>query len=543
MSKSSNKFIRGALILTVAGIISRLLGPVYRLPLASLLGDEGIGLYQMAYPIYTTVLAISMGGIPVAISKLVAEKMAQEDRAGAYRVFRIAMFILFFVGLAFSILLYAGAPFLASRILSDSRSYYAVIGIAPAIFLVSVMAVLRGFFQGHQNMMPTAISKVIEQIVRVATVFVLAIYLLPRGIEYAAGGATFGAVTGALAGLLVLIYIFWRDKNKYVDPAGMGSGAGEETTSTIAYRIASLAIPISLGGLVLPVMQALDTIIVPSRLQAAGYAVSEATALFGQLTGMAAPLINLPTIFTYALATSLVPAVSEALSLGDILSAKVRTLTALRITYMITLPAAAGLFFLAEPITLMLYNNLEAAIPLTYLAWGLIFLCLQQTTSGVLQGLGKTTLPVRNLVFGALVKVVINYTLTGIPSIGIKGAAVGSVIGFYVASGLNLHEVKKYLSMDISYKELLAKPILAVAAMTVSVWLSYSGFHYFLQMSAYSERMIAAMATLPAIMVGAFVYLIVLLSIGAVGKADLELLGMEDSKPARFLERIGLLRR
>jgi stage V sporulation protein B len=339
------------------------------------------------------------------------------------------------------------------------------------------------------------------------------------------------------------MFIFWRDKNKYIDPSGGKPKEGDETTSTIAYRIASLAIPISLGGLVLPVMQALDTIIVPSRLQAAGYAVGEATALFGQLTGMAAPLINLPTIFTYALATSLVPAVSEALSLGDVSSAKVRTLTALRITYMITLPAAAGLFFLAEPITLMLYNNTDAAIPLTYLAWGLIFLCLQQTTSGVLQGLGKTTIPVRNLLFGAIVKVIINYSLTGIPSIGIKGAAVGSVIGFYVASGLNLHEVKKYLKMNITYKELLAKPALAVLAMIASVGLSYYGLQNLLQMSAYSERMIAVMATLPAIMVGAVVYLVVLLSIGAVGKADLELLSMENSKPAKFLQRIGLLRR
>jgi stage V sporulation protein B len=543
MSKNTNKFIRGAFILTMAGIISRMLGPVYRLPLASLLGDEGIGLYQMAYPIYTTVLAISMGGIPVAISKLVAEKMAEDNTAAAYRVFRIAMWILFFVGLGFSVLLYVSAPFLANNILSDPRSYYAVIGIAPAIFLVSIMAVFRGFFQGQQEMMPTAISKVVEQIVRVATVFFLAVWLLPRGIEYAAGGATFGAVTGALAGLVVLLFIFWRDRHKYSAYKNSGGSQISETTSSIAYRIASLAIPISLGGLILPIMQALDTVIVPSRLQAAGYAMNEATALFGQLTGMAAPLINLPTIFTYALATSLVPAISEAISLRDTTSARLRALTAIRITYVLTLPAAAGLFFLAEPITIMLYNNADAAIPLTYMAWGLIFLCLQQTTSGVLQGLGRTSLPVRNLFFGAIVKVIINYTLTGIPAIGIKGAAIGSVLGFYVASGLNFREVRRYLDMKVSYKELLGKPIISVVAMIAAVWLSYAAFYYGVSSFALSERITIAISTLGAISIGAIVYVVVLLLLGAVGIADLELLSAENSKPAVFLRKVGLLRR
>jgi len=290
-------------------------------------------------------------------------------------------------------------------------------------------------------------------------------------------------------------------------------------------------------------MQALDTVIVPSRLQAAGYGMNEATALFGQLTGMAAPLINLPTIFTYALATSLVPAISEALSLRDTASARLRTLTALRITYMITLPAAAGLFFLAEPISVMLYNNPHAAIPLAYMSWGLIFLCLQQTTSGVLQGLGRTSLPVRNLMFGAIVKVIISYILTGIPAIGIKGAAIGSVFGFYVASGLNFREVKKYLDMRISYRELLAKPVASVLAMIISVWLTFQFLTYLFSSSALSERVVLTLKTLGSISIGAVVYLVVLLLLGAVGLSDLELLSMENSKAAVILRRVGLLRR
>ncbi len=543
MEDRNNKFIRGAFILTVAGIISRMLGPVYRLPLASLLGDEGIGLYQMAYPIYTSILAISTAGIPVAISKLVAEKVAEGNQAQAMRVFRIALLILFIIGLASSLGLFFGAGYLANNILQDPRAYYAIIGISPAIFLVSVMAAFRGFFQGQQNMVPTAISKVIEQIVRVATVFVLAVILLPRGLEYAAGGATFGAVTGALAGLVLLIGIYYRSRSKYSVEHGEENEHIKETTRTIAYRIAHLAIPISLGGLVMPVMQALDTIIVPSRLQAAGYAITEATALFGQLTGMAAPLINLPTIFTYALATSLVPAISEALSLNNRELAKIRAYTGIRLTFVITIPAAAGLFFLAEPISWMLYNNKEAAIPLMFLSWGLIFLCLQQTTAGALQGMGKTTLPVRNLLMGAIVKVIVSYTLTGIPAIAIRGAALGSVLGFLVASGLNLREVKKYLSIPFDYKEMLIRPMAAAATMIVFVLGSFHLITAVVSRWDVTERMTAGIAAMGSIGIGLLVYLLVLLVFGVIRMADAELFYLEDSKPVVFLYRIGLLRR
>jgi len=529
--------------LTAAGLISRLLGAGYRLPLASFLGDEGIGLYQMAYPIYTTILSLSTAGIPVAISKLVAEKMADGDKPGAYRVFRISLFILTVVGLVSSIALLLGAHYLAQHILRDPRAYYAVVGVAPAIFIVSVMSAFRGFFQGFQTMLPTAVSQVIEQIVRVATVFGLAIYLLPRGIEYAAGGATFGAVTGALASLFFLLIVYWPWRRWFARLPGRTVPAAEESSGQIIYRIVTLAVPISLGALVLPLMQTLDTVIVPSRLQIAGFNVNDATALFGQLTGMATPLINLPSILTVALATSLVPAISEALALRNYQAAQRRTYTGIRITLLLFLPAMAGLYLLADEICFMLYKNAAAGIPLAILAIGGVFLGLQQTTSGILQGTGRTILPVRNLLVGAVGKVIVSYVLTGIPSLGIRGAAIGTVTGFLLASSLNLYEAKRHIRFTADWREMLLRPLLAVGSMALAVRPVYGVFFELAGAYGFSLRLQVAAAVLPAIAVSALVYGVALLLVGGVTSEDLALFGTGQGRIWDLLRRIGLLRR
>jgi stage V sporulation protein B len=205
-------FLKGALILSAAGLGVRLMGAGLKIFLAAVMGDEGIGLYQMAYPVYTTLLAISTAGIPIAVSKLVAESLAQKDFRGAYRVFKVALAILTILGSVFTLLLLLGANFFASSIAQDPRAYYPLIGISPAIFLVTIMSVFRGFFQGQQEMMPTASSQIVEQAARIVVVIVLVYLLLPRGLEFAAAGAAFGAVAGALFSLLFLLFLFFRSR-------------------------------------------------------------------------------------------------------------------------------------------------------------------------------------------------------------------------------------------------------------------------------------------------------------------------------------------
>ena len=210
---SKNSFIRGALILTIAGIIVKFIGAFSRIYLSRLLGGEGIGLYQMAYPIYLLCLSVSSAGLPVAISIMVAEKNAIHDYVGGQRVFKISLTVLTLTGVFFSIALFFGASWLIdNNIVRDARAYWSLIALAPAVFCATIVATMRGYFQGLQDMMPTAVSQIVEQLVRVVTMIGLAIILLPKGLESGAAGATLGAAPGALIALFVLLWCYWIER-------------------------------------------------------------------------------------------------------------------------------------------------------------------------------------------------------------------------------------------------------------------------------------------------------------------------------------------
>ena len=269
---SKDTFLRGALILTVAGIVVKLIGSVNRILLSRLLGGEGIGLYQMAYPIYLLALSVSSAGIPVAISILVAERVALSDYRGANRVFRIALALLTFTGVLFTILLYTGAGWLIEeQFVRDPRAYYALAALAPAIFFVTVLSSYRGYFQGLQMMTPTAVSQIFEQLLRVITMIALAFMLLPYGLEYAAAGASFGAGPGAMAGLAVLIYFYMRQRSQFKEKMATQPDLPPQSSWRIISRIVKLALPVSLANIMLPVVSSIDLFIVPARLEAAGY--------------------------------------------------------------------------------------------------------------------------------------------------------------------------------------------------------------------------------------------------------------------------------
>ncbi|MGM0470874.1 MAG: stage V sporulation protein B [Bacillota bacterium] len=534
MSENNKQgFLQGALILTLAAFISKAMGLVYRILLTRLIGKQGIGLYQMAYPIYTIILVISRSGIPVAISKLVAEKIAKDKQQSAYHIFRVALSISFVLGLLFSVGLIITARPIAENLLRDSRAFYSILAIAPAIFFVSIMASYRGFFQGLQTMTPTAISQIVEQLVRMSTMLLLAYLLLAKGIKFAAAGAAFGAVTGAIAGLLVLLYIYYQRRAE-VDKLALGGFESELSLSRIIERLTSLAIPVTLGALVLPLMQFIDATLIPRRLQVAGFSVAEATGLYGDFAGMAMVLVNFPTVITVSLAASLVPAISEAFTLRRDRLIKQRTQSALRLTIFISLPAAVGLFLLATPICRMLFGVPEAGISLRFVSWGIIFVCLQQTSSSILQGIGRAAIPARNLFLGAILNATLNYFLTSVPEFGIRGAALATASGFCLAALLNLFAIGKLISYNYNYRDLLLKPLGAVLMMAVVVQLVYQ------QLSI--SVAINSVTTLITIIVGAISYTFLLLISGAIKERDIKLIPKVGDRLAQLLIKLGLVR-
>jgi len=509
-------FLQGAFILTVAGLVSKVLGALYRIPFARIVGEEGMGLYQMAYPLYTMILAISTTGIPIAISILVAERDARGDSRGTEKVFWVSLAILALVGLSSSYLLFAGSRFLASSVLKDQRAALAIIGIAPALFFTSVLGAFRGYFQGLQSMYPTAVSQVIEQVVRVGTVLIAAHLLLSRGIEYAAAGATFGAATGAIAGLIYVAFLYFVYGLRRRQSRGQGTGS--DSIANVIRQIFYLAVPISLEALVVPLMQTLDAVIVPDRLQAMGYSVQRATGLFGELSGMASTLTNLPMIFTISLATSLVPAISEAWSFRNRILVSDRISAAIRLTGIITLPSALGLMALAGPISGLLFDNTAAGIPLLYLAPGILFVGFYQVSGAALQGLGRTTIPVVNMFMGAILKVMMNYWLIPVPWLAIRGAALGTTAAFLLAAFLNFRALRQIIGYTPRWPCLLLKPTIAVTMMTVCVVKVY----------AYLAgcRPGIALPTLTGILVGMVVYALALVLAGEITREEVSAIPM-----------------
>ena len=511
-ASSNNKFLKGTLILTVSSIVVKVIGSLNWIILSRVLGGEGIGLYQMGFPIYLMAITLSSAGIPVAISIITAEKLAQKDFLGAKRVFNVSLRLLFVTGLVFASALFFGAHWLIdNHWIRDSRAYYSIIALAPAVFFVTFLASFRGYLQGWQIMTPTAASEIVEQLMRVVTMIVFANMFMSHGLAYAAGGASMGAGVGAFCALLVLMWFYGRLKQKLkADLQQQNPLATRESARAIISRLLRLALPVSMSSLMLPVVANLDLLIVPQRLEAAGFHISQATEFFGYLTGMAVPLINLATIFTAAMTISLVPAISESRALNDVFGIRAKTRTAFRVALIITCPGFVGMYFLAEKIAALIYNAPGAADAIQTMSVGILLLGLHQISTGILQGLGRTSIPVINMILAAAVKVFLSWTLTAIPTLGIKGAAMATVVDFGLAAVLNMIFIYKYTGFALSFSGVF-KPAVSAAAMGAAV--------YGVITLAVSW---GAWAILAAIAVAVPVYGGVLLAVGGMGKDDLE---------------------
>lgn len=503
MTKTS--FLKGAMILTVAGIVVKLLGGANRIFLSRLLGGEGIGLYQMAYPMYILLLSIAGAGIPIAVSIMIAEEAARGNYSGVQRIFRVTLVTMTGISIACGIAMAVGAEeLIALGLIHDSRALLALLVLAPALTISIITCCFRGYFQGLQLMTPTAISQMVDQGVRVITMLVLAAILLPKGLEIAAAGAAFGAVPGALAGLCVIVFLYYRHHCQGV-PHDVRSF---ETLrkSRILRRLFVLALPVAAANMLLPAVASIDVFIVPNRLIAAGFSQHEATTLFGYLTGMANGLVQVPAILTMALATSLVPAVSAAYSKGHFETVLQRTHTAMRIANMITIPACCGLAVLAVPISTLLYGTPLAGPSICVLSISVILVGLQQISSGLLQGMGHTGIPLGNMVVAAIFKIALSWQLTAIPWLAEVGAAWATNVDLAIATALNLYFAYRYIQFSVQWHQ-VAKLFLAAAAMSGTAWFVYHGLWPLTG---------NALATITAICLAAGIYVICLFLFRAI---------------------------
>ena len=536
-SKSkAESFLKGTLILTVASFVVKVIGSLNWIFVSRILGGEGIGLYQMAFPIYFFAMSISQAGVPVAISIITAERVALKDVFGARRVFRVSMALMLFTGLFFSLLTYFSADWLIEwQFIRDPRAYMSVVALAPTIFFVTLLASSRGYLQGWQRMTPTAVSQIVEQIFRVLTMVLFASLLLPMGLDYAAAGASLGAFAGAIGGLLVLVYFHWKlDKDierEYGPDLAPPAGQAPAPLGMIVRRIFSLALPVSAASIMLPIVSNLDLLIVPQRLEVAGYTVPQATELFGYLTGMAVPLVNLATILTASLAVSIVPAISEARALQDPTRVYSQTAAAVRISNFVCFPAFVVVLVLATPISTLIYNAPGAGPAVLVSSFSIVLLGLHQVSTAVLQGLGHPKIPMINMILAAVVKVVLNWVLTAIPWLGIMGAAWATAADMGVAAVINLYFIWRYIGYRMELLQLV-KTMFAAAVMAGAVQLFYS-----FVMETFAVN---AAATFGSVLVGVVVYIAALILVRGLLEEDMARIPYIGSLGIRFLRRIGI---
>lgn len=466
---SNKKFIKGAFILGIAGLTAKFLGVFFKIPLQRLIHDEGMGLFGLPYPIYTIMLSISIIGLPAAVSKMISEKIAVGDYGGVRRVFRISFFIIIGLGIFSSCFLFFGAKAIITLLDWPQETYYSIIGLSFAPFFVSIMSAFRGYFQGMQIMIPTALSQIMEQIGRVIIGVGLAYMYIERGIGYAAGAASFGATAGAFFGALLLLFYYLKRRKTLVDYSLYTYKKDRDGTLIIIRRLIWLAIPITIGAILSSIMGLMDSIIVPGRLLQGGYTLEGATILYGRLTGKAVTLMNVPLTFSMAMAASLVPAISEANSRKNMRELIEKAQTGIKITMMIALPATIGLSLLASPIVHLLWGQTEAGGNiLKILAFNVLFIALAQTLTSILQGMNKVFVPVRNLFIGVIVKVIISYFLL-VTHFNIIGAVIGSICGYFSVAVLNYIEIRKSISLKILIKEVIIKPVFATMIMAIIV--------------------------------------------------------------------------
>lgn len=502
---SNKKLLKGAFILAFAGIFAKFLGVFFKIPLQKLIGDEGMGLFGLPYPLYTVMLSISITGFPAAISKVISERFAYEDMDGVNRVFAVSLTMLISIGLFSTAFLYFGASYIIKLLDWPKASYYSIIGLSIAPLFVSIMSAFRGYFQGMQMMGPTAISQIVEQIGRVVVGVGLSYYTISMGIEYAAGAASFGASAGAIMGSVVLVvcyFIFRKNHRNRSLGSSRRSEPNKVSAISIAKEITWLAIPISIGGILSSVMTLIDAVMVPSRLLEAGYTVEGVTVLYGQLTGKAVTLMNVPLTFSVAMAASMIPAIAESYSRNNLYELGEKTRSAIRITMIICLPATIGLSILAPQIIGLLWGTGEAGGDiLRVLAFNVIFISLAQVFGSILQGMNKVYIPLRNLLIGIGIKVVLSYYLL-VSQLNILGAVVGSIVGYSVVMILNFMEVKKSIRFKIDIKNSIFKPIIGCISMVAIIYITYP----YLYLKLLSQNI----ATLASIVAAILIYFIII---------------------------------
>ncbi|WP_339063900.1 stage V sporulation protein B [Tepidibacillus marianensis] len=509
MAKKQN-FMHGAMILVVAGLITRGLGTVYRIFLSRMIGAEAIGLYQMAFPSLILLITIVTAGLPIAVSKMVAESEALRDTKQTQRILRISLSIVTSISLAISILFYFLIPFISQYILTDERVSHTLVMIVPIIPIISISSVLRGYFQGKQNMIPSATSTIIETIFRMGVGITLSLSFLSMGVQYASAGAMLGMVAGELAGNFILLLHYFTQKREKNRPFTQRFLLNQH--DQLYAKMFRIAIPVTASQLIGSLAYFIEPGVVSHSLAFAGISTKMATIQYGQLTGMALLVITFPTVITYSLSVSLIPAISEAAAQKNQTLVYKRLHQALKMAYLIGLPASILMFIMADPVSQLLFNSYQVGHFIKIISPFSIFLYIQRPLASTLQGLDYAKESMKNSIIGASAKTIAIIVFASRSSLGIDGVAMAINLGMALITVLHFRSIIQLIGYSIEIKPLVS---ISLAAILMG-YASYYIFIHSLQQIDIIPRLLIA------IFLGSIIYLYLLLLLKVIRKQDLE---------------------
>lgn len=534
-TESKQSLMKGAMILSIGVLVSRIIGMLYRIPIRNILGDEGQSLYGVAYSIYVVILTLTAMAMPGALSKLIAERRAAGAYKEAQRVFRLAMFYSMGVSSILALGLWFGADFISDTFFRAQDVALPIKALAPTVVIATALGVFRGYFQGRGNMTPTASSQVIEQIGNVIFSIVLAAYFmhLTKATVWGATGSALGTGLGAIAGLILLLILFLRNRKKDREEIlNSNSTYKHESDRMILQQILSMMIPVIITSSIFSIVTFIDQSMISNLLpknieilrnaqQLSYVPIADAKyyatdSIVGQLSGQLSfqynTFMNIPVSLILQLGLATVPAIAASMAMGQVKDVRKKTKMILKVGMLIAAPSAIGLMVYAKPILMLLSIDSGGEV-LSAGAIAIFPIAIAQLSAGILQGMGKQKITSVNAVIACTIKIVINFIALSIPQFNIFGFIHSTTICYMIYAWLNMYYLTKLLNMKIRWKKILVKPALCAGVMGL---ISYPIYKFLLILGLSMQG-----AVLIVIPIAVVVYFVVGLGTRTIARNDI----------------------
>ena len=515
--QKKQNFLQGTALLAMATVIVKLVGALYKVPLNAIIGEKGFGYFSTAYEIYNILLMISTAGLPVAMSRMISEASSLEHYAQVRQVYATAKRIFLLLGIVGSVLMTAFCRPLA-RFWNQPDAWAAIGCLGPCVLLICIMSAFRGYFQGQSNMIPTAVSQVLEVVTKliVGMAAALAFLKATADISLAAGGAILGVTASCLVSAVYLYRCFRRSYTQLPD-----TGDTPKSFSATARELLKIAVPITVSSTILSIITSLSSKIYMGRLLGSGITQDAADTMRG-VHVMTQTIYNMPCAFITPITVSIIPAITAQITLKKFRETRLTEESAIRVTGIFAMPCAVGLVCLAKPITALLggYSGdrlVLAGQMMTVLGISVVFNALVLVTTAIMQAHGNVNRPVVNMLIGGVIKLIIVYVLTGNRAIGIVGTPIGTLTSYVVICILNVFSIRSLVADPPRILRNLIRPLLASCIMGVAVWLSW----WCLSTAGIGSRVL--LAGLP-VAVGMVAYVLAAIALKVITKEDCMLL-------------------